>query len=272
MTFFPPEITRYTREGGGALSLVGIPTDKGKLWGQIQWWLSYLGPGLLSISFVLQLVALLGAQSSGEAANTRRPQEDRRWSRRVQFWCRRWGALFVAVLALLLAAWTAYSDREHKILSVRPHLSISWFYDEADPKAPKRGWRLNNQGLGPAVIRVFEVYVDEKPQTAWAAFAAALELTDPNNTRHFITNLYSDQIVPSSQSLMLFAVSDAAARETITRQVARVRMALCYCSLYDECWRVSSVRDPVYLRAHTAVGRCDLPSRGQVTWLGNSLR
>jgi len=59
MTFVPPSITHYTKEGGGALILFGAPTTKGKFWGQLQWFLSYLGPALLGVSFLLQLFAIL---------------------------------------------------------------------------------------------------------------------------------------------------------------------------------------------------------------------
>jgi len=262
MTFLPPNITR-------------TPTAQGKLWGQIQLWLSYFGPGLLGVSFVLQLFALIGARSSTEAAQTGQSQvadTHAPWSRLLSLWGKRWGTLFIAGLALLLSVWTAYSDREHKRLSVQPHLSIWWFYDEADPKEQKRGWRLNSQGLGPAVVRVFDVFVDGKPQTTWEGFAAALGLSDLKSMKHLIANLYSDQIVPTSQSLVLFAVYDPAARDIVTRQASRVRMDLCYCSLYNECWLVSSARDPIYLTAQMPVAACNLPEPGTTTWMGNGIR
>ena len=59
MTFFPPNITRYSSEGGGVLILFGAPTAKGRFWGQLQWFLSCLGPVLLGVSFLLQLLAIL---------------------------------------------------------------------------------------------------------------------------------------------------------------------------------------------------------------------
>jgi hypothetical protein len=190
----------------------------------------------------------------------------------LRVWAKRWGALFVAVLALLLSVWTARSDQHHKSLSVRPRLLIESFYDEADLKNQKRGWRLHNKGLGPAVVRVFEVYVDDKPQTTWEAFASSLGLPELRSLTHRIGILYSDGIVPAPTVLELFAVGDSAAPDSVARQTGRVRMDLCYCSLYDECWRVSSVRDPVYRQSHVAVAGCDLPKPGQATWIGNSIR
>jgi hypothetical protein len=58
MTFFPPSITRHSGEGG-VLILFGVPTAKASSAGQLQWFLSCLGPVLLGVSFLLQLLAIL---------------------------------------------------------------------------------------------------------------------------------------------------------------------------------------------------------------------
>ena len=58
MTFFPPSITRHSGEGG-VLILFGAPTAKASSAGQLQWFLSCLGPVLLGVSFLLQLLAIL---------------------------------------------------------------------------------------------------------------------------------------------------------------------------------------------------------------------
>ena len=59
MTFVPPSVSHYTKEGGGVISFFNAPTTKGKFWGQLQWFLSSLGPTLLGVSFLLQLLAIL---------------------------------------------------------------------------------------------------------------------------------------------------------------------------------------------------------------------
>jgi hypothetical protein len=58
MTFFPPSIRRHSGEGG-VLILFGAPTAKASSAGQLQWFLSCLGPVLLGVSFLLQLLAIL---------------------------------------------------------------------------------------------------------------------------------------------------------------------------------------------------------------------
>lgn len=58
LTLFPPGLTRYTLDGRGFVEWVGEPTSAGKVWGLIQWLMSYVGPLLLVVSFGLQLLAV----------------------------------------------------------------------------------------------------------------------------------------------------------------------------------------------------------------------
>jgi hypothetical protein len=59
MTFFPPSITRHSGEAGGVLILFGAPTAKASSGGQLPRFLSCLGPVMLGVSFLLQLLAIL---------------------------------------------------------------------------------------------------------------------------------------------------------------------------------------------------------------------
>jgi hypothetical protein len=66
VTLVPPSIGRYTADRRGFLNLVTEPTTAGKVWGRIQWVLSYLGPLLLLVSFSLQLVAVKNSTPSDQ--------------------------------------------------------------------------------------------------------------------------------------------------------------------------------------------------------------
>jgi hypothetical protein len=60
----PPSVRRYTKEGTSVINFTNNPTKWGKVLGILQWGLSYLGPALLVVSFLLQLIALLAAMSA----------------------------------------------------------------------------------------------------------------------------------------------------------------------------------------------------------------
>jgi hypothetical protein len=53
--------------------------------------------------------------------------------------------------------------------------------------------------------------------------------------------------------------------DVLARNRQRVRMEICYCSLYEECWSVSTRAG-----SRMAVASCALPKLGQQTWAGNS--
>ena len=64
----------------------------------------------------------------------------------------------IALAALGVSMWQGYIAREHNKLSVKPHLVINrTVFDEMLIK-----YTLRNNGLGPAIIESYEIFVDGK--------------------------------------------------------------------------------------------------------------
>ena len=167
--------------------------------------------------------------------------------------------LRTAALALVVSLWSAYEDRRHKRLSVRPQMTITFIFNATDA-----GWTLTNSGLGPAIIQRFEVYVDDKPNESWDTFADSLGLTPPRSFG--FGNPASFEIVPAlAPSGWLFTVKAGSGYDVVLKNWERVRMELCYCSLYDECWLVSTRRG-----SRKTISSCELPRLGEKTWHGNA--
>lgn len=80
-------------------------------------------------------------------------------------------AMFVSICAVAVSFYEGYSNRLHNRLSVRPNLQISFIVKEKGA-----GWRLANNGLGPAIITAFQVTVDDKPQPTWRDVIIALKM------------------------------------------------------------------------------------------------
>ena len=127
-------------------------------------------------------------------------------------------AVFIAGCALFLSVCENRSNRQHMRLSVRPELRISTF-----DTAKGAGWRMTNVGLGPARVRWFQVYVDDKAVPNWAAMAEELSAQG-------YTVVYA-----ADKSGWLFHVT-APSADRLVEQSTRVRMEICYCSIYNECW------------------------------------
>ena len=156
-----------------------------------------------------------------------------RWWRRPLSWpAQHWTALtaiVISVCALVLSIDSARQDREHKRLSVRPVISISFSYTDDGA-----GFRARNVGLGPAIVKWFTVYVDDIPRSSWTDVRAALGMTDTD----FRFGLFHQEMIyqPDSQSATVFWYTNRESAQQLIANRRRIRTEICYCSLYDECW------------------------------------
>lgn len=66
-------------------------------------------------------------------------------------------SVFIAVAALFIAVWQARATRVHNRLSVKPQLVFERKVDNLPPVAQII---LKNNGIGPAIVRAFDVQVD----------------------------------------------------------------------------------------------------------------
>lgn len=84
-------------------------------------------------------------------------------------------ASLVGLLALVVAGYTAYIQRQQVSAQVWPHLHIG---NSSFPPAIY----VQNQGVGPAIVRSVEVLVDGKPQPDWDHVFAAVGMPGNINT------------------------------------------------------------------------------------------
>lgn len=87
----------------------------------------------------------------------------------------KYSAQVIAVCALFLTTYQAAMARRHNRLTVRPHLTTV-MHRHTRPESPgiiTISATLANRGLGPAIVRGYEVLIDGKPEKAdqhWALF------------------------------------------------------------------------------------------------------
>ncbi len=161
-------------------------------------------------------------------------------------------ALLVSIAALTLAVFEGYSNRVHHRLSVRPYLLVDFGVSDSEV-----GWLLGNEGLGPAIVAWALVTVDGRPCRSWSEMASVLQL--PTVYRKY-TNPIRGNIVRSGDRRDMFKVvtEDEPTREAVLRSRERVVIEVCYCSLYNECWKTRLARD---LEAHRRAD-CSRPPSG----------
>jgi len=81
-------------------------------------------------------------------------------------------ALAGAAIGLVFGAAQMMELRNHNHLSIQPHLTLAL---QDDVRLGDHGWYLSNNGLGPAVIQGFQLYVDDR-RVASTAYGGWLEV------------------------------------------------------------------------------------------------
>jgi len=165
-------------------------------------------------------------------------------------------AALVGLLALCVSGYTAYIQRQQVRAQVWPYL-------ETGISGSKRELSLVNKGVGPALIRSVQIYVDGKPQRNWDAVYAALglkfEYRPPYSTVNRVVLSAGERITQ-----VLFRDSDDFNR--YAKQATRVQMRLCYCSTMNECWmRDEREKDPSLVHHETA----ECPARSPEDFIDN---
>ena len=144
-----------------------------------------------------------------------------------------WIPVVVGACALPLTVYGGCEDRRFKRLSVRPEIDLTVLFEK-----DWNGWVMRNSGLGPARVRWFRVTMDEKPVKDWVTLKTALPLPRGQFT---FTNPYPDTILRQGERVALFGFpGDYPAVDKLRRSAGRVEMSICYCSLYEDCWRATS--------------------------------
>ena len=140
-------------------------------------------------------------------------------------------ASFVGLLALAVSGYTAHLQRQQLRAEVWPRLSLG--NSNLDPKL-----LLSNDGLGPARITAVRVTVDGKPMRLWQDVVEAFGYD--RKIAGVIFSSIGSRVVPPDRMLLEFAVprpdepSRAFFKELLEGE-REFRIAVCYCSVLDEC-------------------------------------
>ncbi len=143
-------------------------------------------------------------------------------------------SLLVALLALYIAIRNARVQREHQRLSVKPKL-ICWRIFRG-PSHKLYGFKLINNGLGPAEITSIQLYLDgsiiDSDHNAWSTVIKNVGL---NSSNWNIWRPSPGVFIRSGEELWLFHTEslDRSANETI-RSLSRLRIKIGYKSMYNE--------------------------------------
>ena len=93
--------------------------------------------------------------------------------------------------------------------------------------------KLTNKGFGPAMIKAVVVTVDSVPIADWRGVMAALV---PNDSIELTQSKITDVVISPQSEVQMIAVARGVQSDSVSGQVERVGMRVCFCSIYDDCW------------------------------------
>lgn len=114
----------------------------------------------------------------------------------------KYSAQIISVCALTFTMWGFYVQRKHNIISVQPYLTTS------TNRYIKDGFgylivNMENNGLGPAYIKSFQIYCNGKPSEYEKAFEIA---TNALNCTYQKTELSAGYAIRAGEKFSLFSL------------------------------------------------------------------
>jgi len=154
-----------------------------------------------------------------------------------------WGsyaALAISAFALAIGAYQTRLMQTQARASVWPYVVLGFHYADKG-EHPEFALHVENNGVGPALVRSVQVWFDGKPVEHWdkvfdALFPAAMGHGSVNAS---LSGLASVVIPPSTnRETMIDAVkiADPVAAKAMFDARERLKIDICYCSVYDDCW------------------------------------
>ena len=152
-------------------------------------------------------------------------------------------ALLVSLVTAAATIHSAYTSRAYARASLWPSLGGGVSYNE-------NGFRflMMNRGTGPAIIQSMRVQYDGKPMQSWQQL---LEQFDPKFSGSWGSSFASRITLPANQMLDALTVRDKKLARQMYDASDKLKVDICYCSVFDECWITSDV-----LQQNQPVAQC----------------
>jgi hypothetical protein len=146
-------------------------------------------------------------------------------------------ATFIALLAVCVAGYTAYMQRQQVRAAVWPILE----FDTSN--GPDIHFALSNKGVGPAIIRHVIVKVDDQPVKNWNEVLD--KLTGPGQHRYSESDI-TGHVFAAGESMNVFTPHDPQGNPLtdrsnplwmeLNKDRGRVSVEICYSSTLGESW------------------------------------
>lgn len=146
-------------------------------------------------------------------------------------------ASLIGFLALLVAGYTAYLQRYTADVQTKQVQAQVWPWLEAENNDNEASIEVVNKGVGPAIVRSAQIFVDDKPQPDWQHVFKALDAV-PH--RYSQQTLNPNVLTPGEKVALVQFADKEDYRRFRAAAVDRIALiSICYCSTLDDCWMYS---------------------------------
>ncbi|MBS0516812.1 MAG: hypothetical protein JSS16_15230 [Proteobacteria bacterium] len=154
-------------------------------------------------------------------------------------------ALAVSVLALATGAYQTRLMQAQARASVWPIVSLGLSYFGSRDKGGFT-WEVENNGVGPALIKSVTLSLDGKPMRNWDEVYQALFGRGRENAT--VSSVNGNVLPPSTNrdtTIAAIRTSQPDEAKALFEAKDRFKMTVCYCSVYDECWEAQWLKREV---------------------------
>jgi hypothetical protein len=148
-------------------------------------------------------------------------------------------AVVIGVGAIGVSLYETTLTRQQLKGSAWPNIEGGFSYSE-------EGFRyfLTNSGVGPAKIQYAEITVDGDAVRDWGEFFERLGL----DVGRYVTSYVARGALPPGAVHNVLVLDSEQPVDELYQQQDRVRISVCYCSVYDDCWIKTMADDPTPVR------------------------
>ena len=160
-------------------------------------------------------------------------------------------AMFVSVVSLVVAVEHGRTMQRMADANARMVDENAWpFVEFSDHNADEQGNAdirlvLTNEGIGPARIETFELWLDGKPMSWQGALVQACCMTTPveaqeAKTALFGTGIAAPRILRAGEHVDFFTLASGPGNTELWSKLnierSKITTRVCYCSVFDQCW------------------------------------
>jgi hypothetical protein len=138
-------------------------------------------------------------------------------------------ALLISAVACIASLYQLHMASSSMSAQTWPYITIGWRYANDETAII-----IDNDGLGPALIRDVVLAIDQRPQSD--TLSAVKQIVNDPGAEIRLDALVRGNVIRAGNSLSFLVVHGAAWANQLRAAQKRITLQICYCSILGRCW------------------------------------